>query len=219
MPPKRPSWGLLLTAIVFAAYAMHPQAAAQQMSELEDPVSDKRPTDESGADEAAELRERLVFWLNGYHGAASAEQLAALGESATVAGALREICADARLRPSLRVRAIDGLGFFGEPSTVEFLKEIVDAPHQALESPRRSTAERFQRHAMLSFARLEGPAAVETLSRFLEADDLQLRISAVETIGRFGGQAGRLRLERLAARVDDPVLEGKIEAFVGPGPP
>lgn len=219
VPPKRPSWGLLFTAVVFAVCSMHAQAAAQQISEHEDPVSDERPTDKPGDEAADEMRERLLFWLNSYHGAPSGEQLESLGEPAAVAEGLRELCADAGLRPSLRVRAIDGLGFFDESSTVEFLKEIVDAPRQALEAPRRSTAERFQRHAMRSFARIQGPAAVETLERFLEADDLQLRISAVETIGRFGGQAGRLRLERLGARVDDPVLERKIEAFVGSSPP
>ncbi len=198
---------------------MHVEAAAQQVSEPEDPVSDERVSDNRGSEEVGELREQLLFWLNSYHGAPSGEQLEALGEPAAVARALREICADVGLRPSLRVRAIDGLGFFDEPSTAAFLQEIVAAPQRAIESPRRSTAERFQRHAMLSFARIEGPAAVETLEPFLEADDLQLRISAVEAIGRFGGQAGRLRLERLASQVDHPVLERKIEAFVGSGPP
>jgi tRNA (guanine-N(7)-)-methyltransferase len=167
--------------IVVLTWSIHGQAAAQQVPSADESASEDAVTENAVTEQADELREQLLFSLNSYHGAPSAQQLAALGEPAAVAEALRGLCADPTLRPSARVRAIDGLGFLADASTIRFLRRVVETPEQVLDSPRASTAEQFQRHAMLSFMRIKGQAGVGALLKEIEERELKnVRIYSID---------------------------------------
>ncbi len=159
------------------------------------------------------LRSQVVFWLSGYHGGPTRAQLDALGTPAHITAELRRLAGDAALRPTLRLRALDALGLYSDAATTAFVRRVVDAP-RALAEHHPRVAALLRQHALLSYARIRGPASVAQLARFVGADDLQLRLTAVVALGRYGGAAGRDQLQALRAHIDDPVVFAKVNKFV-----
>jgi hypothetical protein len=195
---------------VGAGLAIAPQPAFAQDSGFTQQATD--------ASESSSVKEQVIFWLSAYHGQPTHEQLDQAGAAGEVAALLREIAADKDARPSMRLRAVDSLGHYADDASVGFLERTIATP-SSLEVQRPQHTELLRHHAMLSFARACGEAAVQTLVPFTEggaeAGDLQLRLTAISALGRFGGEAGRVELERLQTRVDHPVLKRSLKKFVG----
>lgn len=193
--------GSVLSAVVFAlALAVAQPAVAQQ-------------GDAQGAQKSESLRQKLEFALSAYHGAPTRAQLDELGSPKTVARLLRDVAGDEASRASMRLRAVDVLGHYDDTQTVAFLEAVIDAPSK-LEVPSARHAELLRHHAMLSFARIRGDRAVAKLAPLAEGGDLQLRLTAVSALGRFGGKAAHARLRELRRRTDHPALLRTLNKYV-----
>lgn len=85
--------------------------------------------------------------------------------------------------PSLRTRALDALGFFSDDFTSAVYFETVLAAG-ALEDV-------FAQHAINACMKAHGQRALPWVVGYLEAPEIQTRLSAIHAIGEFGGLEGR----------------------------
>jgi hypothetical protein len=186
-----------------------------------EPVESEPVESEPVKSETSALKKRLVFLLSTYHTAPTPQQLADVGSATDSAALLREIAADNSARPSMRLRAVDSLGHYSDPESLDFLERTIETP-SSLDVRRAEHAQLLRQHAMLSYARVRGEAAVARLARFLTVDsangetDLQLRLTAISALGRFGGQAGRIELDKLSGRLEHPALKRSLNKFIAP---
>ncbi len=200
--------GRLIAAAALALTTLSLQPAMAQQG----PSGEgERPSD--AEQDSAAIRQQLVFALSAYHGGPTQAQLAALGSPEQVASVLRDIARDAAARPSMRQRAVGSLGHFADAHTVDFLERVVDSP-STLEVRRSRDARMLHRRAVSSFARIRGEQAVDKLAAFAARGDLQLRLTAVAALGRFGGKAGRARLRELRAEIEQPLLLRTMNKYV-----
>lgn len=106
----------------------------------------------------------------------------------------------------VRSRAIQSLGLYRQDARVsETLGEMVE---------KMSTRTPLFSVALHSYAHVHGEAAAETVAEYLDADDAQIRMTAVVSLGRFGGQTGfDILRERQDVEEDDQVRT-RIESYV-----
>ncbi|QDG51881.1 HEAT repeat domain-containing protein [Persicimonas caeni] len=208
----RPRGRLIVGVLVaFALAGPHFVQAQQAQSNPSAPASAEGDSTES--ERAESIRRQLVFALSAYHGAPTRDALDAIGAPDLVASHLRDLARTNKLRPSMRLRAVDMLGHYRDAKTVAFLGRVVDEPASvAVREPRQ--LELLHHHAIASFARIRGEQAVAKLAPLVVAGDLQLRLTAVTALGRFGGPAGRKRLYDLRTSIDDPVVLRTLNKYV-----
>jgi hypothetical protein len=182
------------------------------------PVVAQDATD-AGDEAERGVRERVVFALSGYHARIDRAHLDEIASSERVEALLRELVGEAQLRPSLRLRAVEALGHFGDDDSAALLEAIIEEPSEALELPGARHADLFQHQAMLSFARIRPEQAAASLAPFLAHDDLQLQMTAIEALGRFGGREGRERLEQARPEITGAAALRRLERFTADGGP
>lgn len=163
------------------------------------PAADAAAPEPTPAPAERSPHERIVFLLSGYEYFPTRADLDAVAPAAEVAAILRGVAADVDGRPTLRLRAVDALGYYDDESTVAFLGALVGtAP--AADLPRRKlrTAGLLRHHAVTALARSQRGAAVAAIEPLLGARDVQLALTAVDALGKHGGAQGRALLAQAA---------------------
>ncbi|MGM0558337.1 MAG: HEAT repeat domain-containing protein [Myxococcota bacterium] len=209
-------WLAGLVALLFVAAPA--QVWAQQ---TDSPSGDLDATPGAGADDDTDRKEasvesQLVFALSAYHAFPTRAELDDIADPSTITRLLRRFATSDETRPSMKTRAVDALGFYDDDTTREFLEEIIDRPESVGTSAR--VADLMRHHAITSLARAHGDAAVETLAPLLDADDFQIRMTTVVSLGKHGGARAHERLRELRRETDDRMMTRQIDKYVGQGP-
>ena len=151
-------------------------------------------------------RERLEFLLSGYHYFPTKEHLAEVGTDEEVTRMLRDIAETSDLRVSMRVRAIDALGYFGDEATTGYLTHVMQRKPDDFDEKDRRMVKSMKHHAIMSIAKAMGEGSIEPLDYALKHADPQIRMSAISAIGKHAGAAGKTRLA--------PMLKVEKSAYV-----
>jgi HEAT repeat protein len=156
-------------------------------------ATDDKLDSQGRAAESPVLAEKLRFSLSGYEYFPTRADLDRIGSPSRVIDELIRIATSTDKRPSLRVRAIDALGYYNEPESTEFLATQIHSP-----SPKSTRATRsIRHHSILSFAKATGENGLETLKPLIHHNDLQIRLTAISAIGKHGGTSGQSILKSL----------------------
>jgi HEAT repeat protein len=172
---------------------------------------------EADAGDTPSIRMQLERLLSGYHYTPDRDDLESIGDLEEVRAALRELANDADLRPSMRLRAVDAVSLYDDPTTIAFLKGLLESSDETDEPENGDdrVEKLLRHHAIMGLARtLPDDRAVERLERFLTDDDLQIRLTTITALGRHAGDPGRRRLESLASEVDDDVVRSELDEYV-----
>lgn len=152
--------------------------------------------------------DRLTFLLSGYEHFPTRAELDGVGSADQLITLLLEVQADEQQSTTLRLRAIDAMGYYDQASIIARLNALI-AQEQA---PQDKQALRLwratRRHAVLSLARAQGPAALKSLSLLLKPEqDFQLQLTVISAIGKHTGAQG---LKQLRAYGQTPGLDPLI---------
>ncbi len=160
--------------------------------------------------------DRLLLLLSGYEYFPTREDLDAVAKAETMIPMLLEIARDDARRTTLRMRAVDALGYYPEEASVDYLKELVESP-EAKGSRKVVKASRLMRHhAITAIARAKKEDAVPVLAPILTHDDLQLRLTTINALGKHGGSAGKRHLVALASEDNPRMVERELRKWVRP---
>ncbi len=147
-------------------------------------------------------RERLLFLLSGYEFFPSRDDLGPSSD-ADLSAALLAIASDAKLRPSLRARAVQALGYFDDDATVDALTRWANVELRRVKPKLRPPADAMRHRAIAALARSRGVHALPALATLFSHDDLQVRLSALRAAGSIGAPAhDTLRAQRTRARTE-----------------
>lgn len=165
--------------------------------------------------ERASVRERVTFMLSGYHFSPSREKFDEAFEPAEATEALREIASDDDVRPSLRSRAVDTLGFYDDDKTVSFLKGLLDGADEDAPKKEKRVAGVLRHHAIISLARNHTDSqAVSLLDGLLEDDNLQIRLTVIAALGEHAGEPGEKALVDFADSAEDEIVRDELSKYV-----
>lgn len=152
--------------------------------------------------------DRLTFLLSGYEHFPSRAELDGIGSADQITALLLEVEADAQQSATLRLRAIDAMGYYNQASIIARLNALI----AQVQAPQDKQALRLwrstRRHAVLSLARAQGPASLKSLSLLLKPEqDFQLQLTVISAIGKHTGAQG---LKQLRAYRQTPGLDPLI---------
>lgn len=176
-------------------------SVAQTPQNPPDPGTQAPPTPQAPQ---ANTEARIRLLLSGYDSFPTADELRAVSPAAPAF--LMQIAQDKTALPTLRNRAIDALGYFDEPEVKAFLTVILTEPDTA--------PEMGVHKAITALMKLEGEDGLGQVSPFLQHEDVQLRLTAVEAIGNFGGRGGRVLLEERRKIEPSKMVKDKIKPFL-----
>ncbi len=161
------------------------------------------------------VADRLTFLLSGYEYFPTRVDLDAVGSADEIAAQLRTFALDEAARPSLRLRAVDALGYYDDEATVALLTRLCTEPPQPdLERRKLRTAGLLQHHAITALARAKRADAVPVLETVFATHDTQLTLTAVHALGKHGGEEGRAALARLAEQSQDKMVTRELRKWV-----
>jgi len=201
----------LLTTLLLAG------ATSTALAQDHEPTKTNLPSTTTDAGQGvsdAVLTKKLTFMLSGYEYFPSRKDLDGLASADVVTAKLRTFADDTSMRPSLRLRAVDALGYYDDEATVAYLRALVDRPTETLPTDQQRVGNLVRHHAIVALAKAVGPDALDDLEPFLKGDDLQLRLTAINAIGKHGGKAGHTLLEKLLKNEDNPAALREIRKFV-----
>lgn len=133
-------------------------------------------------------RQKIELLLSGYEFFPVREDLEKVSPDAHLI--LIQITRDTSLRPSIRLRAIDALGLFKDtPEVATYFEKLLA---QGAVKPR------FLRHSLTSSLKAFGPQAIPWVTPYVQAPDLQIRLDAITSVGKFGGLEGKTVLRDAA---------------------
>ena len=162
----------------------------------------------------AEVAQRLEMLLSGYEYVPGRADLDRLAPAEMVASLGREIVGDASKRPTLRLRAVDLLGYYDDDATVALLETLVRTETDGLPAAAARIRRLMRHRAMMALARSQGEGALGVLGAMLRHDDLQLQLSAVSAVGKHGGAQARALLEARAGQAKHPALRRELRKYV-----
>lgn len=151
-----------------------------------------------GVSVEAESAERLAFLLSAYH------ELPARAEFEAVPDAQKILStwATDRTAPLRQKRSLEALGYFADATTLAIYTSVLNDP-QTRVGARHQTILLVGTHF--------GVAGLDLLGRYLEADDVQLRLSAVDAIARTNTDRGFALLEERAETEPNKTVLERIE--------
>lgn len=158
--------------------------------------------------------ERVRFLLSAYHLFPTREQFATAGSDAEVSQILREISQDPDMMPSFRLRAMDALALFGDSLTLALLEHTIATSTGDQAEDQRNTLNLLRHHAIMSYAKLKGEAALPALEPLLQGDDLQLKLTSISAIGKQCGLKGVARLRELRKSDPNRAVQHEVRKFV-----
>jgi HEAT repeat protein len=201
-------------ALAIAASGTVTAQEAGETGEVDVPSVDNPPDHTPAEVPKRSVEERLQFLLSGYEYFPTREDLDELADADTIAGLLREMTADEDNRNTKRLRAMDALGYYDDPETLELLKSYM-AP-LADDVPRKQLRIRtlLRHHAITAFARSQKTDAVDTLASLLENDDMQIRLTAISALGKHGGKPGLKVLKAALEKAETPTITRALKKWV-----
>lgn len=200
-------------AILAATMIGGPQAAAAQDAPETTPPQ-VVPTPVKAQAPSTDAAARVSFLLSGYEFFPTREDLDKVGDAATITAILASLVEDKDARPSLRTRAVDALGLYDDDVTATLLAHLATTPVGDLPRRELRTATLIQHHAITSLARSRRAQSVVVLEALLTSDDTQIRLSAINAIGKFGGKDGQRVLGEFAPRTKTPVEKRELAKWV-----
>jgi HEAT repeat protein len=210
--PGRLTLTILLLCATPASSQERPPGPASMRTPADLPARVQGAPAERPAETAERRRERLLFLLSGYEFFPSRDEL---GEApdAELSATLREVAADATLRPSLRARAVTALGYFDDDATADALTRWANVDMRRVKPKLRPGADAMRHRAIAALARARGARALPTLAALFSHDDLQVRVSALRAAGSVGAPAhATLRAQR--ARAETALERETIDALL-----
>lgn len=163
----------------------------------------------------AKVRARVEVLLSGYEYFPTRADLDAVASADVMAPLLRELAQREGERPSLRVRAVDALGFYEDAATQSFLLELAARPTEGVPKKQLRVARSMRHHAITSYARATGERALAGLEPLLADEDLQIRLTVISALGKHGGAPGEAKLRELAAADNDPITARELRKHLG----
>lgn len=151
---------------------------------------------------SAETLRRAYRLLSGYHGIPPQKVLSA--QFSDPRAVLLLLASDAQTPPLQRQRALEALGYFAdaqvEATYVKLLKDE-QAPEMA-------------RHRVMTLLAQHFPAsALLHVQPFLEHEDLQFRLSAIEALRRIPGDDALRALRKAAQAEPDETAQKRLRAY------
>ena len=201
---------LLLFALAVPASAQ--QAESPTSPDQEVPQTTKPTTPEV---EEPSVEKKVVFLLSGYEYFPSRADLDAVAGADEISALLRGFALDEDLRPSLRLRAVDALGYYDDDETTKLLVELsTTAPKADLPRRKLRTAGLLRHHAITALARSKKAESVSVLESIFAEDEVQLTLTVVHALGKHGGKEGREALRRLSSQSDHKIVQREAAKWV-----
>lgn len=199
--------------LVMVPLVLFPLAASAQVAgDL--PVGTTDPTTAVPETPKQTPTERVRFLLSAYHLFPTHEQFATAGTDAEVSQILREITQDPDMMPSFRLRAMDALALFGDPMSLALLEQTISTDTKDQPESEKNVLNLLRHHAIMSYAKLRGEAALPILEALLKGEDLQLKLTSISAIGKHGGLQGVARLKTLRKSDQHRAVQHEIRKFI-----
>ncbi len=207
-----------IMAALFALSMGLPSAAiAQEAGDLSGPgvgiIGQPAPVTKKPEAELPDQKpiDRIRFLLSGYEYFPTRDDLDKVGSAEEISTLLRQLASEPTNRPTLRLRAVDALGYYEDETTRAYLETLIEAPKtEAKDKVTRRTNKLLRHHAITSIARAHGENALSTLEPLLVHEDVQLKMTAISAIGKHTGKRGKERLQALAKTVKNPVVKREL---------
>lgn len=146
-------------------------------------------------------QEQITFLLSGYH--YFPDQAKLLSVSPNAVNLLMAIAEDNNNITSLRVQAIRALGLFPNDDQA--------AAYLQLKLQDTALRDTYVRASMNAAMHAFPDRALKWVEPWLEHGDVQLRISAIHTVGKLGGEPGKALLRQRVARETDPLAKESLQ--------
>lgn len=203
--------GLIALTLTGSLYTV--ELAAQVTPDHQQPTTPtlEAPQDNTAPESAkAQLLrlDRLTFLLSGYEHFPSRAELDGVGSDDQISALLIEVAAGQAQSATLRLRAVDAMGYYNQPSIIAHLNALIAQDQAPQDKQALRLWRSMRRHAVLSLARAQGQAALKSLSPLLKPEqDFQLQLTLISAIGKHTGAAG---LKTLRAYRQTPSLDPLI---------
>lgn len=155
--------------------------------------------DPSPAAPAMTAREQLLVLLSGHHGLPPREEIEAAVPTARAL--LWEIAHDEDQHPIQRDRAVAALAWWPDDDVRALYRRLISD----------SGTRTMLRHRAIAMAGAHlGPAMLEDIAALVDADDLQLRLSAIEALHAMAVPEARRVIERLDHPHQHPIVHERV---------
>ncbi|GEM_PF-6006380 len=199
-----------ITFILVAMFWTLPSLGFAQVAPTGSPVIE--PVDVDTNDKRSE-EERIRFLLSGYEYFPSKQDLLKVGDGARVQSILIALVKNVSKRPSLRLRAVDALGYFKGDKVDTFLKTTIASTVKGKDGVQNRTQKRIRSHAITSFAKSAQKDGLKFLTKLAIHSDLDIRLSAIYGIGKHCGKEGRVVLSTLAKKEENSTVLRALRKF------
>ena len=163
------------------------------------------------------VREQVTFLLSGYEYFPTREELDQVALAPVITPVLMAMTREEGSAPSLRNRAVDALGFYGgEEQVVAHLRALALEETAGLKGGALRAARTRRYHAITSFARAGGADATEALQGLMDHEEVQVQLSAISALGKFGGEKGRGVLEARLKVEPDQAVKRELRKHISP---
>jgi len=189
---------LLCTLPLALALLASPAAAQLGPDPVVDPGTTPDPTVPVEVDASDLETARLL--LSAHHGIPDAD--AFTGALDAPVPALRVLATDEDVFPLYRQRALSALGYWPDAWLGDELARLATDP---------ASGDLLQHHAVLLLARLYPEQSTPVVRAWLDDDDVQRRLTAIEAVDAFGSDTLRTALEDRMTIEPSPVVVERIE--------
>ncbi len=180
---------LIISAITLCSVTGFAQEISDPLVPFQPPVDTKEIQDKGNMISTAE---RVRVLLSGYEYFPSRQDLDKVGGADLIVEVLESFAEDRSQRPSLRLRAIDALGFYNSQRVQVFLRATIERKINADDKPvSKRTLRLMQSHAITSYAKAFKKNGLVFLKTLAESGSTDTKISAIYGIGKHCGDEGR----------------------------
>lgn len=203
--------GLLLLGFAAPAAA---QEASTPVVDTPEVTSPTKPATTPPAAADSSVADRVTFLLSGYEFFPTRADLDGVATADVVAAQLRAFVDDEDARSSLRLRALDALGYYDDEATVALLTRLSTEPAKA-DLPRRKlrTAGLLRHHAITALGQSKRAEAVPVLEAIVAEQDLQLTLTVIHALGKHGGKEGVAALSRIGAGSESAMVRREVQKW------
>ncbi len=159
-------------------------------------------------------QQRLEFLLSGYHYFPSKADLDAIAKDDEMAKMLRILAEDNKARVMVRSRAVDALAYYSDEATVGFLTHVMKRDPKDADPKDARLVKSMKHHAIMSIAKSLEDKSIAPLEYALTHDDHQIRMTAISAIGKHAGEAGKVRLGKLAETEKNIYVQKELRKYV-----
>ena len=157
-------------------------------------------------------QERVVFLLSGYEFFPKRADLDKVGSAKEITSILLSIAQNPKQSTLQRIRAIDAMGYYNMAFTNAYLVQRINVDLKTVASKGQRRFARSQRHhAILSIARAQGELALPMMQKMMSHSNFQVRLTAIDAIGKHCGKKGKATLKKLQKADKNPVVQRMLK--------